>query len=506
MTTTSTARAAALGRAPTLFILLVGVAIGLLIASLTIPDGATRVVAGEGDLEGVALDEFGQPIEGLSGEEGGSATGGSGGGSTSRGGTASGGGSDPGGSGGSAAGGGSAGGSAAVRGVGDSTIKIGVAIPDIGPFAVVPEFNLGDMRGHFEAILDRWKREGALPVHGRNIEFVYRVFSIIGDEDVASCNGFVKDDQVFMVIGIRSYEGGAECLADRFDTPVVTLEFASPQGEGAYQRMHPYLFTLRASAERSAANFVQWAHEGGHLNGKKIGIYHEPDAEPTFNTVKSRLEAFGYEVAEEATTNRKEGSANDSVAVQRFRSAGIDLVILQVSALAASNFMENANSQAYRPTYIDSDYGDHTSDAASTTHPPAQYDQTLAMTMTRVGEVATTGQLSPPGEACVSNFERYSGRTINRGPPETAEMMVMLQGCDEANIVMSSLQRVGRNLNRATFIAGVDSLDQLVGAFHGSYQFTPQKHHGANSQRTVQWLASCECWTAKNNFGPLWIR
>lgn len=500
----------ALRRAPAAFTLFVGVAIGLLIAALAVPDTVTRTdtVTAEGGA-------FGVEGEGVDGFDGAGGTGDGGTGDGSAGGTsgtgrsggrasATGGGRTGGGVGGTSGGGGS-GGTSAARGVGEDTIRIGVAIPDIGPFAVVPEFDLGDMQGHMEAILDRWRREGRTPVHGRDIEFVYRVFSIIGDEDVASCNGFVKDDQVFMVIGLRSYEGGAECLADRFDTPVVTLEFVNEQGEGAYERLHPWLITLRTSADRIARNFVEWAHRGGHLQGKTIGIYEGPDAGPTVAAVTAALERHGYSVAATASTDRKEGGPNDVVAVQRFRSNQVDLAILHVSALVASSFMENAQSQGYRPTYIDTDYGDHTSDVASTTHPAAQYDGTYAMTMTRVGEVHANGKLSPQGEACVSNYERFSGRDIDRGPPESAELVMMLQSCDEAELVITAIEDAGQALDRGSFISAIDAVTNLPGSSHGTYVFGPRKHHGAHSQRTVRWLGSCGCWTIQNPFGPLWV-
>ena len=493
-----------------LFPLAVGIAAGLLVAGLAIPGGVSetgRVTAGAGDEEFTAEGDAGDSIDGGGGAlpegQAGDASVRAGGRSAS----GAGGPSGRSGSGSAAQSGGGDGPAGEARGVTNDRIKIGIAIPDIGPFAVVDEFNLGDMRGHMEAVLDRWKREGRVPVHGRQVEFVYRVFGIVGDEDVASCNGFVKDDRVFMVIGLRSYEGGNECLADRFDTPVVTLEHFNEEGERAFQRMHPYLFTLRTSLERIGVNLVRWAHAAGHLKGKTIGIYSEtPDGVAMDKAVTDTLTSLGYKVAARSTTSSKQGGADDQVAVQRFRVANVNLALLFVAALPATSFMEQARAQGYRPTYLDTDYGDHTSDAASSTYPVDQYDGTLATSMTRVGDLGAGRPLAPEAESCVANYERYSGRRFNRRPPETAEMVMMLQGCDEAEMVITALERAGRNLTRSSFIAAMDSIERRAGASHASFTFTADKHHGAASQRTVQWQRSCECWVARSEFADLLLR
>lgn len=393
---------------------------------------------------------------------------------------------------------------AAVRGVSDELVRVGVALPDLGAFAVVDEFDLGDTRGHFEAILDGWFHDGLVPVHGRDVEFVYREFDIVGDEDVATCNAFAKDDEVFAVIGLRSYTDGVECLASRFEMPVVTLEAASRQ---THDRLYPYVFTLMASSERIAENFVHWAHEGGMLEDKRIGIYYErPDAVATNAAVKAELGRLGYTVAAEASTDSKTGGPEDQVAVQQFRSEEVDLALLLVTALPAASFMEQAESQLYRPGYIATDYADHTSDAASSVFPESQYGGTIGTSMTRVGEIRADGGLAPRGEACVANYERYSGRTIDRSSPESAELVAMLQGCDEAEVVLAGLLGAGRALDRGSFIRGIEATERMSGASHGVYEFTDRKHHGAEVQRDVQWLAECSCWTALTPFGALWPR
>ena len=47
-----------------------------------------------------------------------------------------------------------------------------------------------------------------------------------------------------------------------------------------------------------------------------------------------------------------------------------------VSSIAATNFMQQAEGQAYRPTYIDNDLAFATTDTAASTKPASQFDGT----------------------------------------------------------------------------------------------------------------------------------
>lgn len=508
------------------FALAVGLACGLLIGGLVVPEttGPQEVAAGSQTRDDrTALSTPTQRSAGESGQSSGPVTeapesapgagpasgpsagpgaapGGGSSGESSGGGT--GGGGDDGGSGGGGDDGGDDSGPD-VQGVSDDSIRIGVGIPDLGPFgAASEEFDVGNVQEQFEAVLDRWYREGDAPFHGRDVEFVYREYSIFGtEEQIAACNGFAKDDEVFMVIGMRSFNAGAECLTTRFQIPVVSQ--GTYVAEDDYERRYPYHFTVRSSLSRVGRNFVHWAEQQGALEGATIGLYWTNDAvtNDMAANIKAELKALGHGVAVEAQTDSTFASQQDSIAVQQFQSEGVDLAILMVSTLPASNFMENAESQLYRPTYIDNDYGDHTADAASSTFNEAQYAGTLAMTQTRTGEIRAGG-LSPKAEACLSNYERYSGNDIPRESPESAELANILQVCDDAEPVHHGLQEAGRRLTPTSFVRAVETLGERTGAGHGAFSFSQDKRQGTDVQRTIQWVGECGCWEAVSNFSP----
>lgn len=503
------------------FQLLVGLAFGVLVGALLIPatqDRATVEVeaSGAGDsVSGLEALDGGSQGDAVSGD--GSASGASRRpGSTGRGGSGQGtgsGGTDagatgPGQTGGGAVppGGGDGGGGpggGAVRGVTDDEIVIGVAYPDLAAFGRVSEdFNVGDQQEQMEAILDAWRRDGLVPVHGRDIRFVYREFDILSsDEKIAACNGFIKDDKVFAVIAGRFFGEGAECVTDRFDTPLVTVNSAP---EAVYQRTAPYYFTLRAPWERLFRNWMHWADVGGHLRGKTIGLFYESEVRgPVATGIKDELRSRGYEIKEEVEAEGAGiGSSQDQLAVQRFRSSDVDLVMLVTGGTSAINFMTFAESQGYRPTYIDTDYGEHTTDAAASAYEPNQYDGTFAMSATRVGEVAAGMALPPETVKCVSDYESYSGRDVGPRSPETAEYNNIVVSCDMANVMLRGLQGAGRALDGTRLVQALEGVQGMPLAAHGNLSFGPGRHYGVTEQRTVLWSQECRCWTAQSAFVP----
>ncbi len=385
----------------------------------------------------------------------------------------------------------------AVRGVSDERIKIGVALPDIEDFgAVSEEFDIGDAKEQMEAILDGWRREGRLPVHGRDIQFIYREFSILNsDEKIAACNGFIKDDEVFAVIAGRFFGEGAECVTARFETPLVTLNSTL---ESTYQRGAPFYFTVRPSWERLFGNWVAWADRNGHFEGRTIGLFYEEEIDPAIEEgIRNEMEARGYTIEEEvAASGSGIGSSQDQVAVQQFRQNGVDLAVLVVGGTSAINFMNFAEQQGYRPEYLGMDYGEHTTDAAASAFPPEQYDGTFAMSATRIGEIAAGFPLPEETRHCVSNYERFSGEEIGHESPESAEYNNILMSCDLAEPMLAGISDAGRDLTFLGLVSGLEAIDGQPLAGHGDLGFEAGRHDGVTSGRSIQWTAECECWHA----------
>ena len=382
------------------------------------------------------------------------------------------------------------------------TVKIGFTYPDLAAFAILNKaFGIGDPAQQAEAVLDRWRRECMLP-DGLEIDLVFGKYNIISDNAKRGvCTSLAQDEEVFAVVGGRDFTVGAECLATRFDIPVIDTNSAPPS---LYQRGAPWFFTLRADQASQLRSFAHWATTEGHLENKTIGLYYETRLDEAVPVLRDDLASFGHEVASEISTSGEGvGAPEDQIAVQRFIAAGVDLVIPIVGGSSSVNVFSFSESQGYRPTYIDLDYGEHTTDVAAKTMPAEQYDGTFAMTMTRAGEVAANGTPTPEAEECLNNYERYSGIEISRERAETGEYSNILLTCDLMSILLAGLTTAAEDLSKESFVTGIETSSDFIFAGSGSGSFGPSDHSGVDEYRTIQWDAECPCWVAVGGWKPI---
>ena len=380
----------------------------------------------------------------------------------------------------------------------ERTITIGVAYPDVSAFATLNQkFSIGDPEQQAAAVLDGWRRDGLLPVNGTDIELVFRKYSIINSSDkLGVCTGFAQDDDVFAVVSGRDFTVGAECLASRFDIPTIDLMGASPS---VYDRA-PRLFTIRPSEAEVLRAYVQWADGQGLFDGATVGIFWDTRSEEAVDAFKEAMAAAGHSIAAEVASDGEGiGSPQDQISVERFLAAGVDTAVLLVGTSSVTNFMHFAESQNYRPAYRSMEWASHIGDVASGSLPQEQYDGTLAMTVSRVGEIAAGMPLNAETEACASNYERFSGTDIARSSPETAEWAQILYTCDLMSVLLAGLQGAGDDLTRESLVASLESLEGFPLAAWGDLTFGPGDHSGVQQFRTVEWSAGCLCWTARTD-------
>jgi hypothetical protein len=491
----------------------VGFLAGVLLAALVVPDtdevvtqrdGGRSAAQGTGSLElgaseeGVALDADASG-EGVEAGQPGSGAGGDG---------ASGGGGEVGGGGEGTDGSGARrpAGGASAAGVTADEIVVGIGLPDIGAIAALgPGYDQGNPRHHVEAVLDQLRQDGRLPVHGRDIRPVFQTYNILSPESQrAACEGFAHDATVFAVVAIHNFGPGNRCTAEEFDLITITGE---GQGDALYADT-PNMISLQTSAERIMRNFVEWAHRRGDLTGKRIGVYYgsDPDAARAVRqSLIGPLRQHGHTIAAEVQTSEPStGGPTDSVAVQRFRTNRVDVAILVVSAVAKTNFFNQAEVQGYRPTYLENDLGFSTTSTATGTYPAGHFDGTRAMTVLRFGEGPAGMQEPAEARWCMDAIRSRTGRPIDRQRNE-AEYISANQACDELLVLLTAIEHAGPTLTREGFFAGLHSIDGRTTGIHGDLSFEPGRHHGVDTWRELVWQASCRCWVAQGQFQPLFV-
>lgn len=395
------------------------------------------------------------------------------------------------------------------RGVTTDTIKIGVAVADAGAIESIAE--IGDTRGHVESVVDGWRRDGLVPVHGREVELVVRRFSLLSVEQQRStCVAFAQDDGVFMVMAPLVFIEGAECLAREFQIPVIASAGVVP-GEEWFERTHPWAFYTNMSDTRVGVNWMHWAHDNGLLQGKKIGLNYNDDAataDRVENAIKDTLTSLGYDITLDFPT--PDGST--ALAVQRFRTAGVDLAIVMGGSAAAprlTEFTRAAQTQGYKPDYTAAEFLDTSvlAPGFADQFDPDQFDGTLAMTYYRRAEDGKFGNpgIPQPGIECENQYERYSGRQIDRFE-NSNEWDALQHACDQGRAVIASLQHAGRALAPTTFVEAMETMvkDQKSGEL-ADLSFSPTKHDGANKVKAMRWSRDCTCWLHASEYRTLYV-
>ncbi len=380
-------------------------------------------------------------------------------------------------------------------------VKIGYAFPDLTAFAVLNKANgIGDPALQAEAVIDGWHRDGLLP-EGIDVELISAPYNIIDPQAKQGvCTELAQDDQVFAVVSGISFSVGAECLATRYQIPVIDTDGGEPS---LYERGAPWLFTLRPDTATNLVSYGRWAIDSGTLDGKRVGMYFETKIAEGVAALREYFDQEGVNlVSVTETSGIGIGGAEDTLSIERFIDEGVEVGLPLVGGSSAANMYNYAQGQDYHPVYLDMDYSEHTTDIAAKTNPAAQYDGTKAMTVTRIGERAS-GIDNPGAEACLANYERYAAVDISREGVETGEYSSILRTCDLFTVLLSGLVGAADNLTKENFVTALENGGtlELVGSGNGS--FTADDHSFIDEYRTVQWDAACPCWKAVSDFAPL---
>ncbi|MHB8669092.1 MAG: ABC transporter substrate-binding protein [Acidimicrobiales bacterium] len=392
------------------------------------------------------------------------------------------------------------------RGPSPSKVVVGVGYVDLtGVNLLGPAYDVGDPKKQWEAIIDGWHRSHVLPVNGRDIDLRFVKYSPFDASAQQAACVALHDDGVFVAIPISTFLNGIDCLTRQFHIPTISGDNAdeSQLAQGA-----PYLYTLSPSNDKLLRNVLYWAERLNVVRaGVKVGVYYEntPEVANLINTsIKVQAAKLGIPLVF-YTTNNTQGGPEDLLAVQKFRSQGVSVVMPLVSI---AGFTQQAKANGYRPKYIALDYGYLDNDTSTSTVPADAFDGSYGMTSFRVGEPAAGIAFSARQEACLQNYERYANTRLSRpgtGGHESAQVEYILIGCDLADALLRGLQVAGPQLSPQTFMGGLDRFADVNMDWFPSASFSPSRHGGADQQRTIQWHSDCTCWRAIGQFSPFLV-
>jgi len=378
-------------------------------------------------------------------------------------------------------------------------LTIGIAVPDLSEYvALDPSWSIGDPEQQCIAAVERWRDDGRIPIHGRDVRLVFASYrSNQPAEKVAAARRFAEAD-AFAVLGGRDFTDGARRLAAA-GVPVIDVN-AVPSA--TLQEDAPWLFTLRPAQDVLYRSFVAWAHAGGHLDGRVIGIFCDRLTRQSSAAAIDELNRLGHDVRTLIDSDGiGVGSEHDESAPARFAAEGVDLLLGFVGGSSWINTLRAAEGIGYRPNLLDLETGEHTNDVTARRLPPELYDRTLALTMSRVGDLAAGRPLGAETVAALEAYERWSGRPAATVATMTAgEWSNVLITSDLVTLLVEGLRTAGPDPSRASFVAGLEQLRSIPMASGADVTFRDGEHWGFRSARTIRWDADRGAWTAVTDF------
>jgi ABC-type branched-subunit amino acid transport system substrate-binding protein len=376
-------------------------------------------------------------------------------------------------------------------GVTDSTIKLGIAIIDVGAAKSFGfNFDLGNQRARWDALLASINSKGG--INGRKLTADYRTIDAADVTNSAqqACVAWTKDAKVFAILAHSQFpQTAVVCAIGQGNTPVFTTDGI----DESYYRNGLFV-SMQASDNRIVVDHARYLHEAGLLKGKTIGILTGEGSERLSidKSLIPELAALGYKVADvEEVPGGTAGTQKMTIAVSNFKAAGVDFVIVEANVILAGPFAQAADRAGYRPQYGLSDFNNQVNDQVASYYPDS-FEGTIALSTHRFPEYRA-GLPPPPADKACMDISGKADPTIY--PAENSAHEVGLGECAIFNALVGAATAAGPRLNRATLVRGLDTLGGPFGigaTLDGS--FGPGKHDAVDYERRVVWRKSCRCW------------
>ncbi len=389
------------------------------------------------------------------------------------------------------------------RGVTATSVKVGVLIADAGAVQRTGFAGEGtdpdSQKATWRALQRSVNAQGG--IEGRAMELVFAGYNpLAADSMRAACLSLTQDAKVFAVLNITAFYGDPVlCVTEQNTTPLV---LGPGQSEEYYARSPGRLFTTGMSRVRLLRTSVAALDAAGSLRGRTIGIVEGSARDNTASTDAgfiAELERRGYRVAKRVQLGEL-GVAQTQIplAVNQLKDAGVDLLLTMHNPIVVTSFVQQAEAQGYRPTYLATDLGLMTSDLA-TQNMPDSYDGAVGFTVGRTNEHRQGLPEPAVDAACIDRIATQGIAEPERGTPSYASM---LGACGVLDAFLAGTRGAGTDLTRTRFGAAMAAVGPIDLPGQGPASFTPGKPDAPNAVRPLRWRLDCTCWMPSGPFTP----
>jgi ABC-type branched-subunit amino acid transport system substrate-binding protein len=398
-------------------------------------------------------------------------------------------------------------------GVTADSVKVGFLIVNLAGLNATGQA-LG-LRGDISQVVDAYVAEvnrlGG--INGRKVVAVKRPTDTTNQGDgIAACTYMLKDQKVFGVIDTFGavYEAVQRCFSLDGHAPFSHSYVLSESFQAAGKGMD---VAALLNLDRQARTWSLAAKEKGFIKGgEKVGVITDT-CEPSHSVVDKVLvpgiKAAGAASVKTVLIDCDTGSQTSQVpnAVLQLKTAGVTHVFPAVSFVAATNFFQNADAQAWKPKYFLSDFYGLTTDLFSKNFSPNQMNGVRAVTTTYSGWQAAGKGVPPGAQVCSDALTRH-------GVPGITDINTDAEAlglCDQfLDIFVAGAKKAGPNLTRVGWAQAVQQLGRIQLASNDTSVFGPGKFSGGDSVADIEWRADCPygpyrprpCWVALGGYRP----
>ena len=356
-----------------------------------------------------------------------------------------------------------------------------------------------------QAVVDDINSHGGVECRKLNVDF----FQANPIDPTSTQNVCLQIQQagVFAVINGFAYPQAAnDCLAQA-KLPVLGELGPTPDEAKQY---YPYLMSIAPDAAQDFRNAIFGLRDRGWFTSgqgfKKLAILEDDCSTEINQDVHSDLVQAGVSPSQIVTNEfscPSSGFASPSD-MSNFATqdnlAGVSNLVVVTGGGSFKEFTAAAKGQGYKPIYLNSDYDGFLVTATGSTGPdPTNFDGTIATTDSKFGEFSTPGLTDPATQACIALFARHNlpssyitGSYLGGANCNTFQLFAAAAAHDPGLTktgLVRGLAAVGR-YNEV--FPNADSVYTAPGPY------TPAKVAGGDFWWTIQFHASCTCWTVIN--------
>jgi hypothetical protein len=340
-------------------------------------------------------------------------------------------------------------------------------------------------------------------INGRKINPIIVQFDPTNDANMqALCRQWTEGNPpVFAVLdGIGTWLGDNQlCVAQQGQTPLLSAWSTTTNWTNLGS---PYLWWTGADMAPVLAATVQWGMSSGRLgHGKKVGVvvsdqaadqsalndYLLPDLKKV--GITPDVETIAGSTSQTATTG-----SDAQLAVEKFKSEGVQSVFPLVAENAFFPYIGAENSQQYYPQLLLSDYESTIEVALGLI--PVPYEAALnnqeGVTTETLGgfddaRPQSQGGYDPGVRSCYTTWHAYHPKPI----PGTTSFYIEEQGpiqawCGAIRLFAQAAKNAGPNLNRRTFVTAMSKITNYQGTLSPDWSFGPNKFYGPTQYQVVK--------------------